>query len=148
MADPVLTPRWYRQPGALPYWLPNALAAFAAPRNAGLERRDSRRAITGGSRQDRRAACARARGNSRPAYGIVRQPKLKHPLLAADGHAFRASARSGSAAKPAPAATDMASDMGLVAAIESFRTSIRSFRFGHALLAADGAADGDAAARK
>jgi hypothetical protein len=33
MADPVLTPRWYLQPGAWPYWLPNALAAFAAPRN-------------------------------------------------------------------------------------------------------------------
>jgi hypothetical protein len=33
MADPVPTPRWYLQPGAWPYWLPNALAAFAAPGN-------------------------------------------------------------------------------------------------------------------
>jgi hypothetical protein len=149
MADPVLTPRWYLQPGTWPHWLPDAFAAFAAPRNDALIQNspwpESTGGILGGLLQADRgkigaSRAPRARGNSRPAYGIVRQPKLKLPQLAAD--AFRPFARSDSAAKPAPAATDVADDMGLVAAIESFRTSIRSFRFGHALSAADGAAAG------
>jgi hypothetical protein len=75
MADPALTPRWYLQSGAWPYWLPNALAAFAAPRNDPLVQNspwpDSNGGILGGLLQADRGKIGAPRA---PARGGILGP--------------------------------------------------------------------------
>jgi hypothetical protein len=66
MADRLLTPRWYLQQGAWPYWLPDALAAFAAPgNNVSIQTSpwpDSNGGILGGLTQASAASRPPARG--------------------------------------------------------------------------------------